>query len=57
MAKRKKKDRSQIDPNTLRIRDELLKRLICGATKAGVEKDHRKEENKKRCRKKVREES
>jgi len=34
-------------------RDYLKLELIKGATKAGVEKDQKKEINKKKCRKKV----
>ena len=36
-------------------RDFLIVEIIKGATKSGVHKDRRKEENKKRCRQKVKE--
>lgn len=44
----------KIDPNQLKTRNQLMVKLINGATKAGVEKDHRKEASKKACRQKVR---
>ena len=49
---RTKKDRKakHIDPNRIKIRDELLKALILGVTKAGVIPDRRKARNKYRCR-------
>lgn len=53
--KNKKKDRKvpdTIDPNEIKSRDELMVQLINGATKSGVEKDKKREEDKKRCRKK-----
>ena len=39
-----------IDPNEIRIRDELLMRLINGATKSGTHKDRKKHDNKNECR-------
>jgi hypothetical protein len=38
-------------------RDYLMVKIINGVTKAGVHKDKKKEENKKRARKKVTEDS
>lgn len=43
----------RIDPNQIRTRDEAMVRLINGATKAGVHVDRKKEENRRRCRKKI----
>lgn len=43
----------KIDPNNLKTRDWLIVRLLQGATKAGIQKDRKKEKNKKACRKKV----
>lgn len=42
-----------INPNRLKVRDPLMVKLINGHTKAGVQKDRRKEENKTTCREKV----
>ncbi len=50
---RKKKTPTKINPNTLKIRDPLIQKLIGGATKAGVQKDKKKEANKKTCRENV----
>lgn len=41
--------------NEIRTRDYLLVKIICGATKSGVHKDRKKDENRKACRKAVRE--
>jgi hypothetical protein len=40
----------------MKVRDELLRNLILGVTKSGVEPDRKKERNKKKCRGKVRDE-
>lgn len=40
-----------IDPNEIRVRDELLMRLINGATKSGVHCDRKKHNSKNECRK------
>ena len=40
-----------IDPNDIKLRDELLMKIIAGATKAGIHVDKRKEYNRNRCRK------
>lgn len=40
-----------IDPNQLKTRDYLLVEIIKGATKAGVQKDRRKEANRTESRK------
>lgn len=45
-----------IDPNRLKGRDFLKLRLLQGATKTGVEKDRRKEDARRACRGRVREE-
>jgi hypothetical protein len=38
----------------MRVRDELLKQLILGMTKSGVQPDQKKEKDRKNCRRKVR---
>jgi hypothetical protein len=43
----------KIDPNKLKVRDPLMVKIINGATKAGVQKDQKKEAAKKACRKPV----
>lgn len=53
---KKSKDATRIDPNKLKTRDQLLVKLINGATKANVQKDKRKEASKKACRGKVKDE-
>ena len=50
------KTKTTIDPNRLKTRDYLVLALIQGATKAGVQPDRRKEQNRKECRKPVRRE-
>ena len=40
----------RIDPNRVKTRDPLMVRLIQGATKAGVQTDRRKAQNKAACR-------
>lgn len=40
----------KLDPNKIKTRNYLMVRLINGATKGGIEKDHRKEANKRSCR-------
>lgn len=45
----------KIDPNQLKTRDYLMLKVISGVTKAGVQKDRRKEADKKACRKPVKE--
>ena len=52
----KKEKKVTIDPNEIRVRDELLMALINGATKGGVQKDKKKEDSKKKCRAKPTEE-
>ena len=47
------KPRQKIDPNKVKTRDPLMVKIINGATKGGVQKDRRKEENKSACRRKV----
>lgn len=42
--------KDKINPNEIKVRDPMMVRLICGATKAGVRSDRRKECNKKACR-------
>lgn len=42
-----------IDPNEIKVRDYLLMNLILGVTKSGIQKDQRKENNKRNCRKKI----
>jgi len=41
---------TRINPNLLKTRDLLMVRLIQGATKAGVQRDARKEASKRSCR-------
>lgn len=53
MPKKKSLD-FKIDPNQMRVRDELLKQLILGMTKSGVQPDQKKEKDRKNCRRKVR---
>ncbi len=50
MARKKKKTPTKIDPNALKTRDPLIQKLIGGATKAGVQKDKKKEASKTACR-------
>ena len=50
MGKKEEKIIETIDPNRIKIRDELIKKLIQGATKANIEKDRKKEKNKYHCR-------
>lgn len=52
----KKDEKVTIDPNEIKIRDELLMALINGATKGGVQKDQKKENSRKKCRTKPTEE-
>lgn len=40
----------KLDPNKLKTRDHLMVRIIQGVTKAGVERDERKEANRRECR-------
>jgi len=40
-------------PNSIRTRDHLLKALICGATKASIYVDRRKEASRRACRRRV----
>jgi hypothetical protein len=44
----------KLDPNKLKTRNQLMVALINGVTKSGVQKDQRKEADKKACRRKVR---
>lgn len=47
------KTASQKSKKRIKTRDYLLVKLINGATKAGVQKDQKKESSKKKCRKKL----
>jgi hypothetical protein len=40
----------KLDPNAVKTRDYFMLALIQGATKAGVQKDRRKEADRKACR-------
>lgn len=42
--------KKDINPNKLKTRDHLMVALICGVTKAGVQKNHHKEANRTKCR-------
>ena len=55
MSKRRKKSLkpAKLDPNTIKVRDELVKALICGATKTGIQEDKKKAHDKKVCREAV----
>ena len=55
MAKRKKKEEKPVvlDPNQIKVRDYLMLLIIQGITKAGTQKDRKKEKSKKACRGKV----
>lgn len=48
--------KDRIDPNKLKTRNQLMVKIINGATKSYVEKDKKKEASKKACRKKVKDE-
>lgn len=48
--------KNKINPNELKTRDMLMVKLINGATKAGIEKNKKKEASKKACRGKVKDE-
>lgn len=51
---KKRAERSEkIDPNKLKTRDELILKIIGGATKSGIQPDRKKEENRTRSRKRV----
>lgn len=52
MPKKKSLD-FKINPNKIKVRDELLKQLILGVTKSGVQPDQKKEQSRAACRKKV----
>lgn len=49
MSKSRKKTQ-RIKPQDVKTRDPLMVALINGATKAGVEKDQRKEKSRRECR-------
>ena len=51
---RKKSLDFKIDPNQMKVRDQLLKQLVLGMTKSGVQPDQKKERNKNECRRKTR---
>lgn len=53
MPKKKSLD-FKIDPNQMKVRDELLKQLILGVTKSGVQPDQKKERDRNKCRRKIR---
>ena len=40
----------KLNPNKIKTRNYLMVALICGATKASVHRDERKEANKAACR-------
>lgn len=42
-----------IDPNDIKVRDPFMLLIINGATKANIEVDRKKENNKKKCRAKI----
>ena len=42
-----------INPNDIKSRDPFMLLVIGGATKANIEVDRKKENNKKNCRKKI----
>ena len=42
-----------INPNDIKVRDELILAIIRGATKAGTHADKRKEANRKHCRQRI----
>lgn len=44
---------NRLDPNKIKTRDPLLVKIIQGATKSGPQKNLKKEDNKKKCRRKV----
>ena len=44
------KPSKSIDPNRLKSRDYLMLKVIAGVTKAGVEPDRKKQENKQAAR-------
>lgn len=41
---------TKINVREIRTRDYLMVRVITGATKAGIQTDRRKEEDRKKCR-------
>jgi hypothetical protein len=43
----------RINPNTIRVRDLALVRLINGATKGGAHVDRRREQARRACRKRI----
>lgn len=45
-----KTPKNKINPNNLKVRDNLIVALISGVTKSGVFKDRRKEQNRRACR-------
>jgi hypothetical protein len=51
--RKRRRPNDTITYQDLSIRDELLLKLITGATKAGVEEDEKKRENKRRARRRV----
>jgi hypothetical protein len=53
VAKKIKKTPDKIDPNKIKTRDLLLLALLRGATKAGIQKDRKKEASRKAARKRV----
>lgn len=48
-----KKIEMTIDPNEIKTRDPFMFMIISGATKANIQTDHKKENSKKNCRRKV----
>lgn len=55
MKRKTKKTPMKLDPNKLKSRDQLMVKLINGTTKAGVQPDRKKEENRQACRQKIKE--
>jgi len=51
MGKLKEHISGSIDPNRIVTRDDLVVRLINGATKSGIHVDRKKKQNKEKCRK------
>lgn len=47
------KAKKKIDPNEIKTRDPLMVSIINGATKGGIQKDKKKEDDKKKCREKL----
>jgi len=48
-----KKIEISIDPSEIKTRDNLMLMIISGVTKANIHTDHKKENSKKNCRRKI----